>query len=131
MSMTDTIADMLTRIRNACMAKHEKVDVPASKMKTGIAKILKEKGYIQNYKLIKDGKQGILRITLKYHEGKPVILGVERISKPGRRQYRPADELPKIRNGFGMAIISTSKGLMTDEDARKAGVGGEVICAIW
>ncbi len=131
MSMTDTIADMLTRIRNACMAKHEKVDVPASKMKIGIAKILKEKGYIQNYKLIKDGKQGILRITLRYHEGKPVILGLERISKPGRRQYRPADELPKIRNGFGMAIISTSKGLMTDEDARKARVGGEVICAIW
>ncbi len=131
MSMTDTIADMLTRIRNACMAKHEKVDIPASKMKIGIAKILKEKGYIQNYKLIKDGKQGILRITLRYHEGKPVILGLERISKPGRRQYRPADELPKIRNGFGMAIISTSKGLMTDEDARKARVGGEVICAIW
>ncbi len=131
MSMTDTIADMLTRIRNACMAKHEKVDVPASKMKIGIAKILKEKGYIQNYKLIKDGKQGILRITLRYHDGKPVILGLERISKPGRRQYRPADELPKIRNGFGMAIISTSKGLMTDEDARKARVGGEVICAIW
>ena len=131
MSMTDTIADMLTRIRNACMAKHEKVDIPASKMKIGIAKILKEKGYIQNYKLIKDGKQGILRITLRYHDGKPVILGLERISKPGRRQYRPADELPKIRNGFGMAIISTSKGLMTDEDARKARVGGEVICAIW
>ncbi len=131
MSMTDTIADMLTRIRNACMAKHEKVDIPASKMKIGIAKILKEKGYIQNYKLIKDGKQGILRITLRYHDGKPVILGLERISKPGRRQYRPADELPMIRNGFGMAIISTSKGLMTDEDARKARVGGEVICAIW
>ena len=131
MSMTDTIADMLTRIRNACMAKHEKVDIPASKMKIGIAKIMKEQGYIQNYKLIKDGKQGILRITLRYHEGKPLILGLERISKPGRRQYRPADELPRIRNGFGIAIISTSKGLMTDEEARKTGVGGEVVCAIW
>ncbi|OCC15061.1 SSU ribosomal protein S8p (S15Ae) [Dissulfuribacter thermophilus] len=131
MSLTDTIADMLTRIRNACMARHEKVDIPASKMKIGIAKLMKEHGYIQNYKLIKDGKQGILRITLRYHEGKPVILGLERISKPGRRQYRSSKDLPKIRNGFGMAVISTSKGLMTDEQARKAGVGGEVVCAIW
>ncbi len=131
MSLTDTIADMLTRIRNACMARHEKVDIPASKMKIGIAKLMKEHGYIQNYKLIRDGKQGILRISLRYHEGKPVILGLERISKPGRRQYRSSKDLPKIRNGFGMAVISTSKGLMTDEQARKLGVGGEVVCAIW
>lgn len=131
MSLTDTIADMLTRIRNACMARHEKVDIPASKMKIGIAKLMKEHGYIQNYKLIKDGKQGILRITLRYHDGRPVILGLERISKPGRRQYRSSKDLPKVRNGFGMAVISTSKGLMTDDQARKLGVGGEVVCAIW
>lgn len=131
MSLTDTIADMLTRIRNACMARHEKVDIPASKMKIGIAKLMKEHGYIQNYKLFKDGKQGILRITLRYHDGRPVILGLERISKPGRRQYRSSKDLPKVRNGFGMAVISTSKGLMTDDQARKLGVGGEVVCAIW
>ena len=131
MSMTDTVADMLTRIRNAIMAGHEKVDIPASRMKIGIAKLMKEHGYISNYKLIKDQRQGILRIALRYHDGRAVILGLERISKPGRRQYRSYKDIPKIQNGFGMAIVSTSKGLMTDEEARQNRIGGELVCAIW
>ncbi len=131
MSMTDPIADMLTRIRNACMAKLDRVDMPNSSLKANIAKLMKEQGYISNYRLIKDGKQGILRIFLKYQDGKPVILGLRRISKPGRRVYCGKDELPRIRGGFGMAVVSTSKGVMTDAQARQDGVGGEVICAIW
>ncbi len=131
MSMTDPIADMLTRIRNACSARHDRVDIPASKMKIGIARLMKENGYLYNYKVIRDGKQGILRLSLRYYHGRPVMLGLQRISKPGRRQYRSYKELPKIRNGFGIAVISTSKGLMTDSEARKARVGGELICAIW
>jgi len=131
MSMTDPIADMLTRIRNACMAKHDKVYIPASRMNVAIIRLMKDQGYIQNYKFIKDDKQGLIKITLRYHKGRPVILGLERISKPGRRQYASCRDLPRIKNGFGTAVISTSKGLMTDEEARKAGVGGEILCAIW
>ncbi|WP_456434244.1 30S ribosomal protein S8 [Thermosulfuriphilus sp.] len=132
MSMTDPIADMLTRIRNACIARHEYVEVPASKMKLAIAKILAEEGYIAGYKFINQPPQGLIRIQLKYNaDRRPIIAGLKKISKPGRRIYRAKDELPKIRNGFGIAIISTSRGIMTDHEARKIGVGGEVICAVW
>jgi len=131
MSMTDPIADMLTRIRNAVKAKHDRVDIPASGIKREIARILKEEGYISNYKFIKDGKQGILRINLKYYQGKPSLKGLRRLSKPGRRLYASYEELPKIRNGLGIAIISTSKGVLTDAQARKLKVGGELICAVW
>ncbi|MBA2848532.1 30S ribosomal protein S8 [Thermosulfuriphilus ammonigenes] len=132
MSMTDPIADMLTRIRNACIARHEYVDVPASKMKLAIAKILAEEGYIAGYKFINQPPQGTIRIQLKYNaDRKPIIAGLKKISKPGRRIYRGRDELPRVRGGFGIAIISTSKGIMTDHQARKIGVGGEVICAVW
>ncbi len=131
MSMTDPIADMLTRIRNAVKAKHDRVDIPASGIKKEIARILKEEGYISNYKFIKDGKQGILRLTLKYYQGQPSLKGLKRLSKPGRRLYAGYEDLPKIRNGLGIAIISTSKGVLTDAQARKLKVGGELICAVW
>jgi len=131
MSMTDPIADMLTRIRNAVKAKHDRVDIPASGIKREIARILKEEGYISNYKFIKDGKQGILRINLKYYQGQPSLRGIERLSKPGRRIYAGYEDIPKIRNGLGIAIISTSKGVLTDAQARKLKVGGELICAVW
>ncbi len=136
MSMTDPIADMLTRIRNAVRAGHEKVDIPASKLKTNIAQILKDEGFINSYRIIKDGKQGIIRITLRYHTIKhhkkmPVLKDLKRVSKPGRRIYASKDELPLVRGGLGIAIISTSRGVLTDAAAREAGVGGEVVCEVW
>ena len=132
MNTTDPIADMLTRIRNANSAKHKTVDVPASKMKTAIAEILLNEGYIKSYEEIKDDAQGIIRITLKYDEkGTRVIDGLKRISKPGLRVYAGKEELPKVLNGLGIAIISTSKGLKTDKEAREAGMGGEVLAYVW
>ncbi len=132
MTMTDPIADMLTRIRNAITAKHETVDIPASNIKKRIAAILLEEGYIKGYDVIEDGKQGMIRITLKYSKnGEKVILGIKRISKPGLRVYADKNTLPKVLNGLGISIISTSKGILTDRQAREAGVGGEVICYVW
>ena len=130
--MTDPIADMLTRVRNATMVKHETVDVPASNMKKEIARILLEEGFIRGYDVIEDGKQGIIRIQLKYGQmSERVITGLKRISKPGMRVYAAKDEVPKVLNGLGISIISTSKGILTDKQARKEGVGGEVICYVW
>ncbi len=130
--MTDPIADMLARIKNALMARHKTVIVPASKMKLEIARILKEEGYIEDFKYVKEGPQGHIEIVLKYDENKrPVIAGVKRVSKPGRRIYRGYRDLPKVLDGFGIAIISTSQGIMTDHEARKRKVGGEVLCEIW
>ena len=132
MQITDPIADMLTRIRNAAAARHETVDVPASKMKKSIAQILLDEGYIKNFQLIDDGTQGVIRITLKYSAGKEkVISGLRRVSKPGLRVYAGADELPKVLRGLGIAIVSTSKGVMTDKAARAAHVGGEVLAFVW
>ena len=132
MHITDPIADMLTRIRNANSAKHETVDVPASNMKKAIAQILLDEGYIKNYQIVDDGTQGIIHITLKYNPGKEkVITGLRRVSKPGLRVYVGADELPSVLRGLGIAIISTSKGVMTDKKARAAHVGGEVLAFIW
>ena len=132
MNITDPIADMLTRIRNANSAKHKTVDVPASKMKTAIAEILFKEGYIKSFEVINNENQGIIRITLKYDEkGTRVIDGIKRISKPGLRVYAGKEELPKVLNGLGIAIISTSKGLKTDKEAREAGIGGEVLAYIW
>jgi small subunit ribosomal protein S8 len=132
MTMTDPIADMLTRIRNAQRASHESVDIPSSKMKINIAKVLKSEGYIKNFRVMADGKQGILRIFLKYDDqGNPVIEGLKRISKPSRRVYASYDEIPKALNGYGVSIVSTSKGVMTDKKARKMKVGGEVLCSVW
>lgn len=132
MTMTDPIADMLTRIRNANMVKHETVDVPASNMKKELARILLEEGFIRGYDVIEDGKQGIIRIQLKYGQtGERVISGLKRISKPGMRVYADKHEVPRVLNGLGISIISTSKGILTDKQARNAGVGGEVICYVW
>ena len=132
MVMTDPIADFLTRIRNANMVYHEKVEVPSSKVKKAITEILKEEGFIKDYEYIEDGKQGTLRIFLKYGPNKErVISGLKRISKPGLRVYAKKDELPKVLGGLGIAVISTPKGIMTDKKARKEGLGGEVICYIW
>ena len=132
MHITDPIADMLTRIRNANSAKHDTVDVPASKMKKSIAQILLDEGYIKSFTVIDDGLQGIIRITLKYNGGKEkVITGLRRVSKPGLRVYVGADELPRVLRGMGIAIISTSKGIMTDKKAREAHVGGEVLAFVW
>lgn len=132
LNTTDPIADMLTRIRNANSAKHKTVDVPSSKMKTAIAEILFKEGYIKSFELINDENQGTIRITLKYDEkGTRVIDGIKRISKPGLRVYANKEELPKVLNGLGTAIISTSKGLKTDKEAREAGIGGEVLAYIW
>ena len=132
MQITDPIADMLTRIRNANSAKHDSVDVPASNMKKAIAEILLAEGYIKNFQIIDDGTQGIIRIALKYNAGKEkVIQGLRRVSKPGLRVYAGADELPKVLKGLGIAIISTSKGIMTDKKAREAHVGGEVLAFVW
>ena len=132
MQITDPIADMLTRIRNAGTAKHETVDVPASKMKKAIVEILLNEGYIKSYQLVDDGTQGIIRITLKYLTGKEkVISGLRRVSKPGLRVYAGADELPRVLKGLGTAIISTSKGVMTDKSARANHVGGEVLAFVW
>ena len=132
MNITDPIADMLTRIRNANSAKHKTVEIPASKMKTAIAEILYREGYIKAFELINDENQGIIRITLKYDEkGIRVIDGIKRISKPGLRVYASKEDLPKVLNGLGIAIISTSQGLKTDKEAREAGIGGEVLAYIW
>ena len=132
MQITDPIADMLTRVRNAGSAKHETVDVPASKMKKAIAQILLDEGYIRSFQLIDDGTQGIIRITLKYLPGKEkAIQGLRRVSKPGLRVYAGADELPKVLKGLGIAIVSTSKGVMTDKAARAAHIGGEVLAFVW
>lgn len=132
MTMTDPIADMLTRVRNANTAKHENVDVPASNIKKEIARILLEEGFIKGYDVIEDGKQGLIRLQLKYGKaGERVISGLKRISKPGMRVYADSNSLPKVLNGLGISIISTSKGILTDKQARELGVGGEVICYIW
>jgi len=132
MQVTDPIADMLTRIRNANSAKHQTVDIPRSKMKAAIAEILKNEGYIKGYEMVDDGAQGTIRVSLKYGANKEkVISGLERISKPGLRVYRNADELPKVLKGLGIAIVSTSKGIMTDKEARRAHIGGEVLAYIW
>ena len=132
MQISDVIADMLTRIRNANSAKHESVDVPASNMKKAIADILKEEGYIAGYQIVEDGKQGIIRITLKYGRGKQrVIQGLKRVSKPGLRIYSNCEDMPKVMNGLGVAIVSTSKGVMTDKKARELNVGGEVLAFVW
>ena len=133
MHITDPIADMLTRIRNANNAKHDSVDVPASNMKKSIAQILLDEGYIKNYQLIDDGTQGVIRITMKYSQPnkEKVITGLRRVSKPGLRVYAGADEMPRVIKGLGIAIVSTSKGVMTDKAARAAHVGGEVLAFVW
>ncbi|MFY9213202.1 MAG: 30S ribosomal protein S8 [Tissierellaceae bacterium] len=130
--MTDPIADMLTRIRNSNDAKHDSVDIPASNIKKQIAQILLDEGFIKGYDVIDDGKQGIIRIDIKYgSQNEKVISGIKRISKPGLRVYVKADEVPRVLGGLGIAILSTSKGVMADKEARKLGVGGEVICYVW
>jgi len=132
MQITDTIADILTRIRNANSAKHATVDVPASNMKKSIAQILVDEGYIKSFQIIDDGKQGIIRITLKYGENKSqVITGLRRVSKPGLRIYSSCEDMPKVMNGLGIAIVSTSKGIMTDKKARREKVGGEILAFVW
>ena len=131
MQITDPIADMLTRIRNANTAKHETVDIPASNMKKAIAEILNNEGYIKGYQIIEDGKQDVIRVTLKYNNKEKVISGIKRVSKPVLRMYAPADELPRVLKGLGIAIISTSKGIMTDKEARKQHIGGEVLAFVW
>lgn len=132
MQMSDVIADMLTRIRNANDAKHATVDIPASNMKKAIAEILVKEGYVKSYETIEDGKQGVIRITLKYHGNKQKVLrGIRRVSKPGLRIYASCEEMPRVMNGLGIAIVSTSKGIMTDKQARKENVGGEVLAFVW
>ncbi len=131
MSMTDPIADYLTRLRNALQAHHKKVDVPASRLKREMTKLLLAQKFIASFTEIADGKQGILRIYFRYHEGSGVIKGLERISTPGRRVYADSEHLPRVLNGLGMAVISTSQGVMTDKEARRRHVGGEVVCRIW
>jgi small subunit ribosomal protein S8 len=131
MSKTDPIADYLTRVRNAVRAKHKKVDVPASNMKKELTRILIEQKFVEGFTLIEDNKQGILRISLKYYDSKSVLSGIRRVSRPGIRQYKAAEDLPRVQNGLGVAIISTSKGLMTNKQARKENVGGEVVCYVW
>ena len=132
MQITDTIADLLTRIRNANSAKHDTVQIPASNMKKAICQILLDEGYIKNFSVEEDGKQGVITVTLKYLEGKtPVIQGLRRVSKPGLRIYSSVEDMPKVMKGLGIAIISTSKGLMTDRVARKENIGGEVLAFVW
>ena len=132
MTMTDPIADMLTRIRNANTVGHETVEIPASKMKKAIAEILKEEGYITDFEVIEDDKQGMIKVTMKYGANKErVISGIKKISKPGLKVYAKAGEVPKVLGGLGIAIVSTSKGIVSDKEARKLGVGGEVICYVW
>ena len=132
MQSTDIIADLLTRIRNANTAKHDSVEIPASNMKKAICQILLDEGYIKNFTVTEDGKQGMIKVVLKYGEGKtPVISGLKRVSKPGLRIYSDVENMPKVMNGLGIAIISTSKGIMTDREARKEHVGGEVLAYIW
>ena len=131
MSMTDPVADMLTRIRNAGRAGHRRVDIPVSNFKTEIARLLQENHYIQDYKVIDDGLHGRLRITLRYHDESPVIREVRRVSRPGLRRYVKVREIPRVKNGLGMAILSTPRGLMSDRDACRARVGGEVVAVVW
>jgi small subunit ribosomal protein S8 len=129
--MTDPIADMLTRVRNAAQVRHKRVDMPVSKLKTEIARILKENHFIHDYKVLDDGRHGVLRLYLRYYEDNSVIRKVQRVSRPGRRVYKGADELPPVRNGLGIAIVSTSKGMMSDKQARASKVGGEVMALVW
>ena len=129
--MTDPIADMLTRIRNACVAGHKWVDMPISNAKIEIAKLLTENHFVHAHKVLQDGKHGLLRVYLKYHEGQPVIRHLERISRPGRRRYVGAGDIPRVRNGLGMAILSTSAGVLSDSVARERGVGGELVAKVW
>ena len=132
MSMTDPIADLLTRIRNALIARHDRVDVPASKIKVAIVRILKDEGFIKNFKVSKDNKQGMIRVFLKYSDrNTPVINGLERVSKPGRRVYQKSADILPVLSGLGVAIVSTSSGVMTDKEARRQSIGGEMICQIW
>lgn len=132
MQITDTIADLLTRIRNASTAKHATVDVPASNMKKAITQILVDEGYVKGFQVIDDGKQGIIRITLKYDDNRtPVISGLRRVSKPGLRMYTSCENMPKVMKGLGIAIVSTSKGIVTDRKARELNVGGEVLAFVW
>ena len=131
MSMSDPIADYLTRVRNAVQAQHKKVDIPASNLKKEITEILLQQKFITGYVKVDDAKQGVLRITLKYTDGRGVISGLRRISRPGIRTYQSSEKLPRVNNGLGIAIISTSKGLMTDKQARKENIGGEVLCTVW
>ena len=132
MSMSDPLADMLTRIRNAGMVRYETVDVPMSNLKVGVAKVLREEGYINNYEIIEDNKQGTLRIMLKYGPNdEKVINGIRRVSKPGLRQYVKADDIPKVMSGLGISILSTSKGIITDREARRLRIGGEILCEAW
>jgi small subunit ribosomal protein S8 len=129
--LTDPIADMLTRIRNAAMIRAEKVDIPASRIKLELAKILKEDGFIRAYKILKDKKQGILRLTLKYVENENVISGLKRVSKPGRRVYVGKNEIPRVMGGVGIAVLTTPRGILSDRTCRRDGIGGEVICYVW
>ena len=131
MSVIDPIADYLARIRNAISAHHEKVDIPASKMKLELSKILKEEGFIQNFKMQEDSKQGTIRLQLKYSDGASVITGLKQVSKPGRRIYATKDRVPKVIGGLGISIVSTSRGIMTGDQSHKVGIGGEVLCEIW
>jgi len=129
--MTDPVADLLTRIRNACSAGHRRVDIPVSKLKTEIARLLRDNHYIQDYKVLDDGRHGVLRVYLKYHGEAPVIREVRRVSTPGLRRYVKSREIPRVKNGLGMAILSTPQGLMSDRQARQARVGGELIAVLW
>lgn len=131
MATVDPISDLLTRIRNAHKAKHRRVDIPASKMKAAIAQVLLDQKYIANFTLLEDQKQGVLRINLKYHDGRPVIMGLRRISKPGIRVYRGAEAMPRVQGGLGIAVVSTSRGIMTGAQAKKQNVGGEVLAYVW
>ena len=131
MAVTDPISDFLTRIRNASKAKKIKVEIPSSKMKAGLSEILKKNGYIYDYKIDEDSKQNVITVLLKYSDGVPAIDGLKRISKPGLRIYKKSDELPRVLNGLGTAVISTSKGLLTEKEARRQDTGGEVVCYIW
>jgi len=132
MSMSDPLADMLTRIRNARMVKFESLEMPYSKLRNGVAEILKKEGYISDYQVNKDSKPGVLKISLKYDQHRnPVITGLKRVSKPGCRVYVKSDDIPKVMSGLGIAIISTSSGILTDREARKNGVGGELLCTVW
>lgn len=129
--MTDPVADMLTRIRNAGKAGHKWVDIPVSKLKKEVAQLLKESFFVYDFKVLNDGRFGVLRVYLKYHEGNPVIRHLERVSKPGQRRYVEAQQIPRVRNGLGLIILSTSKGLMSDRSAKREGVGGEMMAMVW
>lgn len=128
----DTIGDFLTRIRNAGASRHEKLDIPASNVRVGIAKILLEQGYIRSFKVVRDDKQGVMRVYLKYNEkGKPVITAIDRVSRPGRRVYVKSDDIPKVRDGFGISILSTNRGVVDGDTAKKENLGGELLCSVW